>query len=131
MKLEYLYPELGNLFGELRKRESQSEPEQNQFSVKGGMSAECAQILRELVKWSVLYETKLTKQKGLEVGEEYQLNPIYSAFFTISFRKKRRIELTAEDVVKLYKGTEADYKHIIRRMTQKFAKPDQMNLFEK
>ena len=122
---------LGNLFGELRKRESQSEPEQNQFSVKGGMTAECAQILRELVKWSVLYETKLTKQKGLEVGEEYQLNPIYSAFFTISFRKKRRIELTAEDVVKLYKGTEADYKHIIRRMTQRFAKPDQMDLFEK
>lgn len=122
---------LGNLFGELRKRESQSEPEQNQFSVKGGMTAECAQILRELVKWSVLYETKLTKQKGLEVGEEYQLNPIYSAFFTISFRKKRRIELTAEDVVKLYKGAEADYKHIIRRMTHRFAKPDQLDLFEK
>ena len=122
---------LGNLFGELRKRESQSEPEQNQFSIKGGISTECVQIIRELVKWSVLYETKLTKQKGLEVGEEYQLNPIYSAFFSISFRKKRRIELTAEEVVKLYRGTETDYAQIIRRLTQNFAKPDQLDLFEK
>ena len=69
-------------------------------------------------------------KKGLEAGEEYQLNPIYSAFFTISFRKKRRIELTAEEVVKLYKGTEVEYTHIIRRMTQKFAQPGQMELFE-
>lgn len=122
---------LGNLFGELRKRESQSEPEQNQFSVKGVMNTECAQIIRELVKWSVLYETKLTKQKGLEVGEEYQLNPIYSAFFTISFRKKRRIELTAEEIVKLYRGSETDYTHIIRRITKKFAEPNQLVLFEK
>ena len=111
---------LGNIFEELRKRDSQSEPEQNHFSIKGEITEECIEILSNLVKWSVLYESKLTKQKGVENGSEYLFNPIYSAYFTISFRKKRRIELTSDDIVALYKGSDEDNKKIVRRLTRLF-----------
>lgn len=111
---------LGNIFEELRKRESQSEPEQTHFSIKGEVSRECEEILSNLVKWSVLYESKLTKQKGVENGTEYLFNPIYSAYFMISYRKKRRIELTSEDIVTLYNGSEDDNTRIVRRLTRMF-----------
>lgn len=85
---------IGTLFEEGRKKITQSEPEQTQFNIKDNLSNKTIDTLNELVKWSVLYETKLTKQKDLESGMEYQLNPIYSSYFTISYRKKRRISLT-------------------------------------
>ena len=110
---------LGNLFEEFRKRDSQSEPEQNQFSIKGELTKECSLILNELVKWSVLYKSKLTKQKNVESGSEYQLNPIYSAYFTISYRKKRRIELSANDFHCLCYGSDEDYNKFVKRITGK------------
>ena len=125
---------LGNIFEELRKRESQSEPEQTHFSIKGEMSEECVKILSNLVKWSVLYESKLTKQKGLENGTEYLFNPIYSAYFTISFRKMRRIVLTSDDVVTLYRGSDEDNRRIVRRLTKSFTEEEpqtiQKDLFD-
>lgn len=118
--LLYLFSlRLGNLFEELRKRDSQSEPEQNHFSIKGALDKESQYIIRELVKWSVLYEDKLTKQKSIETGLEYIFNPIYSAYFTISYRKKRRIELTTEEIVALYSESDESYKSIIKRIKTK------------
>lgn len=118
--LLYLFSlRLGNLFEELRKRDSQSEPEQNHFSIKGTLDKESQYIIRELVKWSVLYEDKLTKQKAIETGLEYIFNPIYSAYFTISYRKKRRIELTTEEIVALYSESDESYKSIIKRIKTK------------
>lgn len=110
---------LGNLFEEFRKRDSQSEPEQNQFSIKGGLTEKAASILNELIKWSVLYKSKLTKQKDMESGEEYQFNPIYSAYFTISYRKKRRIEISASDFHCLCFGSNEDYYKLVKRVTGK------------
>lgn len=110
---------LGNLFEEFRKRDSQSEPEQNQFSIRGELTKECSTILNELVKWSVLYKSKLTKQKNVESGSEYQLNPIYSAYFTISYRKKRRIELSANDFNTLCFGNDEEYNKLVKRITSK------------
>lgn len=132
--LLYLFSlRLGNLFEELRKRESQSEPEQNHFSIKGTLDAESQHIIRELVKWSVLYEDKLTKQKSIEAGLEYIFNPIYSSYFTISYRKKRRIELTPEEITALYSESDETYKSIIKRIKTKISsKPNQQtpSLFE-
>ena len=110
---------LGNLFEEFRKRDSQSEPEQNQFSIKGELNKESSAILNELVKWSVLYKSKLTKQKDVESGSEYQFNPIYSAYFTISYRKKRRIEISASDFYTLCFGGDEEYYKLVKRITSK------------
>ncbi len=124
---------LGNLFEEFRKRDSQSEPEQNQFSIKGKLTEECSSILNELVKWSVLYKSKLTKQKDVESGSEYQFNPIYSAYFTISYRKKRRIEISSNDFSTLCFGNEEEYYKLVKRVTSKglsVKKTNTLSLFD-
>ena len=110
---------LGNLFEEFRKRDSQSEPEQNQFSIKGELTDKSSFILNELIKWSVLYKSKLTKQKDVESGNEYQFNPIYSAYFTISYRKKRRIEISTNDFHTLCFGNDDEYNKLVKRITLK------------
>lgn len=124
---------LGTIFEELRKKDSQSEPEQTQFSIKGILPEEGNMILRELVKWSVVFESKLTKQKGLESGSEYRFNPIYSAYFTISYRKKRRIEFTVEEFMALISEDSNKFNTVLKRFASKYT-PNQdaveLSIFE-
>ena len=109
---------IGTLFETLRKKPSQSEPEQNQFNIVGSIeNYKIESLLRELVKWSVLYESKLTKQKTDENGIEYLLNPIYAPYFGISYRKKRRVPLSLVDFEILAFGEEAKYKNLVVRKT--------------
>ena len=124
---------LGSIFEELRKKDSQSEPEQNQFSIKGQLPKEASVILRELVKWSVIFESKLTKQKGIESGSEFLFNPIYSAFFSISYRKKRRIELSSDEFVALLSEDEKKYEKVLKRFISdsiKDKKQVELSIFE-
>jgi len=98
---------LGTIFEYCRDNPSQSEPEQNHFTIKNGISKRSQNFLDELCKWSVLYEGRLTKRKNTEMGVEYTLNPIYSSYFNISFRKKRRIEISdAEFGIIAFEGLE-------------------------
>lgn len=110
---------LGTLFETYRKKSSQSEPEQNQFNIVGPINSdETESLLRELVKWSVLYESKLTKQKADENGIEYLFNPIYAPYFGISYRKKRRVSLSLADFEILAFGDEIKYKGLVIRKTK-------------
>ena len=110
---------LGTLFETSRKKPSQSEPEQNQFNIVGPLhSVETDSLLRELVKWSVLYESKLTKQKADENGVEYLFNPIYAPYFGISYRKKRRIPFSLNDFEILAFGDEIKFKSLVVRKTK-------------
>lgn len=112
---------LGTLFETTRKKPSQSEPEQNQFNIVGPFNSdETESLLRELVKWSVLYEYKLTKQKSDENGVEYLFNPIYAPYFGISYRKKRRVPLSLADFNILAFGEEDKYKKLVLRKTKYF-----------
>ncbi len=105
---------LGTFFEEARKRIQQSEPEQNHFNIKDNLSDKTRELIYELVKWSVLYEFKLTKQKNLESGMEYMLNPIYSSYFTISYRKIRRIDISNEEFENIAFGKVEDFKKLLR-----------------
>lgn len=110
---------LGTLFETSRKKPSQSEPEQNQFNIVGPLkNDETELLLRELIKWSVLYESKLTKQKADENGVEYLFNPIYAPYFGISYRKKRRVSLSLTDFRILAFGDENKYKNLVLRKTK-------------
>ena len=110
---------LGTLFETSRKKPSQSEPEQNQFNIVGPLTNDDTEfLLRELVKWSVLYESKLTKQKSDENGVEYLFNPIYAPYFGISYRKKRRVPLSLADFQILAFGDEEKYKNLLLRKTK-------------
>lgn len=116
---------LGALFQAAHKRNAQSEPEQNHFSIVGGsMDLEDIQkdFLNEVIKWSVLFETESTKIKNPNEPEltQYILNPIYSAYFHISYRKIRKIEITTNDFITISSGSLEDYELLFKRYKTKW-----------
>ena len=110
---------IGTLFSLSQQRRTQSEPERNHFSVKGGTSEfppETVEFLSEAVKWSVLYEAKETKKKSDIEPEviEYVLNPIYAPYFHISYRKKRKVEFTKEEALALCQGEYEEVRQLLK-----------------
>lgn len=117
---------LGSLFKILQLNPAQSEPEQNHFSIIGGRSKlidEDYQFLNECVKWSVLFEEKQTKKKHRYQQEtiEYVLNPIYSPYFHISYRKRKKIELTTDQYISLSKGSYQEFQKLLSFYTNKWS----------
>lgn len=122
---------LGNVFRMLQAAPPMSEPEQNQFSINSGsrvLSDEETIFISELKKYGILSEELETKTKGV-VGSDiadYQLNPIYSPYFQISYRRKRKISLSVEDFSLLALGTEDSYREFSSRIQRKYQDTETM-----
>ena len=102
-KLHTFVLRIGTYFSYSHKKPTQSEPEQNHFSIRGNRSIELNRFMDDAVKWSVLYESRITKQKGGENKAEsedfeYILNPIYAPYFHISYRKKRSVQFNSDEM---------------------------------
>lgn len=124
---------LGSVFRALQSSPSMSEPEQNQFTINSGDRALDAQeliFISEAQKYAILIEMLETKTKGV-VGSDitdFQLNPIYSPYFLISYRRKRKIELSVEDFHVLTMGTENDYKEFSSKIYKKVEQSESTQL---
>jgi hypothetical protein len=100
---------LGSLFSLSQQSPSQSEPERTHFAILGGeaeLEESASSFLAEAVKWSVLFEMKGTKKKSASEAEgiEYVLNPIYSPYFHISYRKRRKLDLAPSEIQTVISG---------------------------
>lgn len=110
---------LGSIFRVLQANPALSEPEQNQITINSGarrLTPEERSFISELLKYAVLIEQLETKTKG-SVGQDivdYQLNPIYAPYFQISYRKKRKIEITVEQFHVLAMGAEGEFRDLAR-----------------
>ena len=98
-ELKRLVLGIGKIFFELTRRPSNRAPEPTSF-VLSGLSEDIEYIqnrLSEGIANSVFIGSPRTKlTSSIEIREyEYSLHPILSPFFEISFRKKRRITLSA------------------------------------
>jgi hypothetical protein len=116
---------LGSLFSIANQRPSQSEPEQSHFSIKGDTSRlddDDIDFLDEAIKWSVLFRTEETKQKDTSSVSsfEYTLNPIYAPYFNITYRKKRRLELTLDEFLVLERGDYQSVNALLRRFSDRW-----------
>jgi hypothetical protein len=108
------------LFAIAHRRPTQSEPEITHFSFGKGSVAltdEDQEFFREALKWSVLHDTPVTKLKDpLDPAEnDWVLNPIYAPYFHISFRKKRKLQLSSDQVVVAIRGTLEQRRELLRR----------------
>lgn len=117
---------LGGLFHLSHKILTQSEPEQTHFSITSGkkpLDFDTKELLSEAVKWSVLYEEKSTKQKSTSTPDdvEYVLNPIYSPYFNISYRKKRKLELNIDEVDGLANGSVDEYEMLLKKYKKQWS----------
>ncbi len=114
---------LGSIFRALQATPTMSEPEQNQFTVNSGgraLNPEELHFLSEAMKYAILVEKLETKTKG-SVGSDiidYQLNPIYSPYFQISYRRKRKLEISTEEFQVLFSGNEDEYRGLARSVSK-------------
>ena len=116
---------LGSLFDLAHRRLTQSETEQSHFSIRKGsvkLSEQDYTFLNEAIKYSVLFVDEDTKKKNVVLleAEEYVLNPIYTPYFHISYRKKRKLELSTNDVVCLLRGTMDEFAILMREYEKKW-----------
>lgn len=113
---------LGGLFEKFNKRRSQSEPEINHFSINRADTAQLSEaaqvILREAKIWSVLAESKGTKDKAEYDVTQYELvlNPIYAPHFRISYRKRRKITLTASQLDIMLTQSDSQFDSLVRQL---------------
>ncbi|WP_248799035.1 hypothetical protein [Pseudomonas sp. MWU13-2105] len=113
---------LGGLFEAFNRRRSQSEPEINHFSINESDAtrlSEAAQtILREAKIWSVLWETKDTKNKADVDAAQYELvlNAIYAPHFKISYRKRRKITLSAAQLDIILTQSDSQFESLVKQL---------------
>ncbi|MCK9366586.1 MAG: hypothetical protein M0P72_05505 [Metallibacterium scheffleri] len=119
-ELESLLKRLGRLFQAAHRRPTLSEPEINHFSIDGAdkeaLSEATQSLLREALIWSVLYEDEDTKNKADSslAQHDYVPNPIYSAHFGISYRKRRKLTLKASEVNLIFTGTDSHFELLLK-----------------
>jgi hypothetical protein len=125
-RLHFFVLGLGSLFALAHLRPALSESEQSHFSIVRGaeeLTDDDQDFIREATKWSVLFEEEATKLKQNYQPEtmEYVLNPIYAPYFHISYRKKRKLELKSEDVIRLIRGSYEDVSVILKRFRRNWS----------
>lgn len=124
--LHTLVLRLGSLFSLSQQSPSQSEPERTHFSISGGiaeLSDSAVRQLSEAVKWSVLFEEKGTKKKDVAEAEgiEYVLNPIYAPYFHISYRKRRKLDLSPTEAQTILTGEYSAVNKLLRDFQRRWS----------
>lgn len=124
---------LGNVFKALQASPAMSEPEQNQFTINSGgraLQVDELTFIAEAVRFGILVEQQETKSKsgiGLDIVD-YQLNPIYAPYFQISYRRKRKLEISVEQFHILIMGNETDYRELARGLARQLPDADAVQL---
>lgn len=126
-KLRFIANRLGSFFQLIQKRKSQSETEVNHFSIRitdnDQLDEVTKTLLSEAVIWSILIEIEgSTKRKGLTniASNEYMLHPIYSPHFGISYRRKKKFEFSADQIMTIFSGSEQSYLDLCKGYLKKW-----------
>lgn len=124
---------LGSIFRALQASPAMSEPEQNQFTINSGsrgLQGDETAFIAEALRHGILVEQLETKSKS-GVGQDivdYQLNPIYAPYFQISYRRKRKLEISVEQFHILIMGNENEYRDLARRLARPLSDADALQL---
>lgn len=97
LSLNNLVSRMGELFRITHQLDVITQPENNHFGIKdGGPNEKINKLLMQALCWNVLLEYRVTKDRSQidQTLKDYQLNPIYSPAFGISYRKMHKLEFT-------------------------------------
>ena len=113
---------LGRLFEMVHKSPRQSEPEINHFKIRGEADSDTEAMLRRCRTDAVLRWLPGNKQKSLadDQRDAWQLHPRYTPHFNISWRRKKGMELTSQDVKALFFGDEDAWKKLVSTKNKEY-----------
>lgn len=122
-KLSHLVNRVGELFKISQKASYQSEPERVIFTFPydyAGTDIELEDFINSAISWRVIIvdDSKRVKTDLQITSKEYQLNPIYSPRFGISYRKKRGITFRLAEFKSIIEGSSDEFE-IIKKNYQK------------
>lgn len=111
---------LGRIFQLCQDKETQSETEVTHFGIRDDdspLTEEDDKFFKEAEKWGVLQAIESTKNKSSASAAiyDYVLNPVYSPFFLISYRKGRKIEIESSTIRQMYLLGEAAITKEVRK----------------
>ena len=120
---------IGELFKISQKSSYQSEPERVIFTIPydyAGSDENLEVFLNSALSWRVLIadDSKRTKDDNQITDKEYQLNPIYSPRFGISYRKERGIRFTVNEFKTIISGSSEDFEQIKKSYQKKWKSID-------
>lgn len=137
-ELKGLIKRLGKIFQLAHKRESQSEVEISHFSLPINDLDELSEDIFELIGegkiWSVLYTYQDTKNKSKHSLSDTDIvpHPIFSPYYGISYRKKKKLELTVDQFNQLISPTPSDFQLLVSYFQKKWGNesdsPEQQEL---
>lgn len=130
-KVVKLLNALGRLFSTLAAREAPKAPEVNQFVISGRVNNELKELLTaSIMNLAIVRETENKLNNINEVSDDlYTIHPIYSPYYVISYRRKRKIKISAEDLLNLITNPERVMEKMHLDQSKKDDKPDQMSIF--
>lgn len=112
-------------------------PEVTQFRVESMTHVEGDYRAQELLEQCVMH-LALVRRPGTKLQQsedirdyDYSLHPIFSAYFEYSYRQKRKMSLTFDDIIYLSEGKPEGIRAVLQRQNREggdIGSPSQMNL---
>lgn len=126
---------LGRLFQIMARRPEGHSPEQNQFALAAGVKLPLPveTLINNAVMHSALVRTIANKLNQADARSyDYSLHPVFSAFFGISHRRKRKIIIRPDDLLVLVKDPGRGVRRLLDRDPSETGEPipKQLRLFE-
>ncbi len=137
-KLTKLLLGLGRVFGVMAESAEGHAPEVNQFEVVLGGKAVDPREVNDLLTSAVMH-LALMRWSGSKPGDagdtrdwDYMIHPIYAPFFNFSYRRKRKLRLTAYQLLEVVTSPRQAIRTILaaNNRTIDGPLPEQLRLFE-
>ncbi len=125
-KLSQMVNRIGEIFRVSQKTTYQTEPERTIFIIEydfSGDDVELESFIESALSWRVLVDDsvkRLKSENNIIRSREFQLNPIYSPRFGVSYRKKRDVVFTAEAFKQIIGGPYSLYELLLKEYRSKW-----------
>lgn len=126
VQITKLVQALGSLFAKIAMYRGKSAPELVQFDIEGELKPQIKEIIDASVMNLALIRMSSNKMSGKEIKSyQYSLHPIFAPYFQFSFRRKRKMSLTSEEIRGCIECPEATVDAILRRKKIYFVDDEQ------
>ena len=138
-QLTKLLLSLGRILGVMAAHPEGHAPEVNQFEVAGGRPGWPEQNETDTLLEAAVMHLALARHSGSKLADvtetrdwDYTIYPIFAPYFNFSYRRKRKMRLTAEQVLSLVRSPNPAISQVLAERNQNLEEtlPEQLRLFE-